>query len=170
MWVYMVKRRLESINRVQKEDGLRLSYVSPIFSKSLKCHVMVRNRYRWSCHSRRSFSCLLQWEAEWDQTTLLYLWQGILCSIQALCYWQHYLLLEEFVLFSDHKALKYIFSQKKLNARHGHWIEFFQEYTLTLRHIARVKNKVIDALSYHIFVLTKMSKEVIGFEKLKTEY
>ena len=36
--------------------------------------------------------------------------------IQALRYWQHYLLPQEFVLFYDHEILKYIYSQKKLNA------------------------------------------------------
>ena len=42
--------------------------------------------------------------------------------IQKLRYWRHYLLPHEFVLFSDHEALKYIYSQKKLNARHRRWI------------------------------------------------
>ena len=36
--------------------------------------------------------------------------------IQALRYWRYYLLPHEFVLFSDHETLKYIYSQKKLNA------------------------------------------------------
>ena len=90
--------------------------------------------------------------------------------IQALRYWRHYLLPYEFVLFSDHEALKYIYSQKKLNARHGRWIEFLQDYTFTLRHKAGVENKAADALSRRIFILTKMSTVVNGFEKIKAEY
>ena len=39
--------------------------------------------------------------------------QKFYSMIQALCHWCHYLLLKEFVIFSD--ALKYINSQKKLN-------------------------------------------------------
>ena len=39
--------------------------------------------------------------------------------IQALRYWRYYLFPHEFILFSDHEVLKYIYSQKKLNARHG---------------------------------------------------
>ena len=64
---------------------------------------------------------------------------------------RHYLLPQEFILFSDHEALKYIYSQKKLNARHGQWIEL-QNYTFTLRHKAGVKNKVTDALSSRVFI------------------
>jgi len=88
--------------------------------------------------------------------------------IQALRYWRHYLLPHEFVLFSDHEALNYIY-QKKLNG-HGRWIEFLQDYAFTLRHKARVENKAADALSRHIFILTKMSTVVNSFEKIKAEY
>ena len=39
--------------------------------------------------------------------------------ILALRYWRHYLLPQEF-FFPYHEALKYINSQKKLNAKHGY--------------------------------------------------
>ena len=40
----------------------------------------------------------------------------------------------------------------------------------TLSHKAEVENKVTDALSRRIFILTKMSMVVNNFEKLKAEY
>jgi len=90
--------------------------------------------------------------------------------IQSLRYWRHYLLPQEFVIFSDHEALRYINSQKKLNARHGRWVEFLQEYTYTIRHKAESENMVVDALSRRMMISREMRTEVIGFEQLKEDY
>uniref|UniRef100_A0A2N9GJN6 Integrase catalytic domain-containing protein n=1 Tax=Fagus sylvatica TaxID=28930 RepID=A0A2N9GJN6_FAGSY len=44
--------------------------------------------------------------------------------VQALRHWCHYLLLKEFVIYSDHDALCHLNSQKKLNFQHASWVEF----------------------------------------------
>ena len=44
--------------------------------------------------------------------------------IQALKHWRHYLLGNEFVLFSDNSALQYVMQQHKLNHKHGKWVEY----------------------------------------------
>ena len=88
--------------------------------------------------------------------------------IQALHHWRHYLLPQEFI-FSDHEVLKYINSQKKLNSRHGRWVEFLQDYTYTLQHKAGIENKAADALSHRLTILTILSNQVVGF-KIKVEY
>ena len=56
--------------------------------------------------------------------------------VQALHHWRYYLISKEFVLYSDHEALKYINSQRKLNYRHGKWVSFLQSYSFGIKHIA----------------------------------
>jgi hypothetical protein len=90
--------------------------------------------------------------------------------VQALCYWCHYLLPQEFVLYSDHEALRYLNSQKRLNSRHDHLVEYFQAYSLVLKHRKGVENQAVDALSRRSFLLFVMNAKVIGFERLKEEY
>ena len=77
-----------------------------------------------------------------------------------LCYWRHYLLSQEFVLYLEHEALKYLNSQKRLNARYNKWVEFLHDCTFVFGHKAGVENKVTDALSWHVMILVAMSAEV----------
>ena len=90
--------------------------------------------------------------------------------IQALRYWRHYLLPQEFVLYSDHEALRFLNFQKKLNPRHGKWVEFIQAYTFVLKHRAGTENRVADALSRRSMFLISVSTQVVGFDRLKEEY
>ena len=78
--------------------------------------------------------------------------------------------LQGIFLFSDHEALKYINSQKKLNYRHGKWVSFLQEYTFVLKHKAGVENKTADALSRVVYILTSLAIQVTGFDQLIKEY
>ena len=90
--------------------------------------------------------------------------------VQALCYWRHYLLRQEFVLYSDHEALRYFNSQKKLDHRPSHWVEYLQAYSFVLKHKSGIENKDADALSRQVTLLSVMSFKVTGFERLKEEY
>jgi hypothetical protein len=45
----------------------------------------------------------------------------------ALKKWRHYLCGVEYEVFTDHKSLKYIFTQKDLNLRQHSWMEFLEE-------------------------------------------
>eukprot|EP01018_Ginkgo_biloba_P014349 Gb_07058 [translate_table: standard] len=87
--------------------------------------------------------------------------------VQALKHWRHYLLPKEFVLFTDHQALRFINSQGKLNAKHAKWVEFLQSYSFVLRHKSGRSNKVADALSRRTTLLTTMVNEVVDFASVK---
>ena len=61
------------------------------------------------------------------------------------------------VIYSDHEALRYLHSQKKLNFMHGSWVEFLQRYSFVVKHRAGVENKAADALSRRVSLLLVMS-------------
>ena len=65
----------------------------------------------------------------------------------ALKIWRHYLYGEEFEVYSDHKSLKYIFTQRDLNMRQRRWMKFLEDYDFTLHHHTDKANVVADALS-----------------------
>ena len=65
----------------------------------------------------------------------------------ALKIWSHYLYGEEFEVYSDHKSLKYIFTQRDLNMRQRRWMEFLEDHDFTLHYHPGKENVVVDALS-----------------------
>ena len=50
-------------------------------------------------------------------------------------------------MFSDHKSLKYIFTQRDLNMRQRGWMEYLEDYEFTLHYHPDKTNVVPDALS-----------------------
>ncbi|GJR89365.1 putative retrotransposon polyprotein [Tanacetum coccineum] len=51
-------------------------------------------------------------------------------------HWEQYLFHYEFVLYTNHEALKYFNSQQKMNRMHGRWITYLQRFTFVLKHKA----------------------------------
>ena len=49
-------------------------------------------------------------------------------------------------------------------------MEFLQRYSFVVKHRADIENKAADALSRRLSLLSIMSVEVIGFERLKEDY
>ena len=66
----------------------------------------------------------------------------------ALKIWCRYLYGEQFEVFSDHKGLKYIFTQQDLNMRQRKWMEFLEDYDFTLHYHPGKVNVVADALNW----------------------
>ena len=50
-------------------------------------------------------------------------------------------------MYSDHKSLKYIFTQLDLNMRQRRWMKFLEDYDFTLHYHPGKANVVADALS-----------------------
>jgi hypothetical protein len=67
--------------------------------------------------------------------------------VHTLKMWRHYLLGRKFVLMKDHRGLRYLFDQTKLNARKSRWMALLSEFDFEIKHIKGKENKVVDALS-----------------------
>ncbi|GJU31228.1 putative reverse transcriptase domain-containing protein [Tanacetum coccineum] len=65
----------------------------------------------------------------------------------ALKIWRHYLYGIKFVIFTDHKSLKYVFDQKALNMRQRRWMELLNDYDCEIRYHPGKANVVVDALN-----------------------
>lgn len=90
--------------------------------------------------------------------------------VRSLEYWRHYLLPNDFVLFSDHQALKYIQGQAKLNPRHAKWVELLQAYSFTIRHKTGTASSVADALSRRPSLLSSLTIHVSGLDSWRHLY
>ncbi|GJV89852.1 putative reverse transcriptase domain-containing protein [Tanacetum coccineum] len=67
--------------------------------------------------------------------------------VLALKIWRHYLYGTKSVIYTDHKSLQHIFSQKELNMRQRRLIELFSDYDCEIRYHPGKANVVADALS-----------------------
>jgi hypothetical protein len=67
--------------------------------------------------------------------------------VHALKIWHHYLLGNTSHLYTDHKSLKYIFTQSELNTRQRRWLELIKDYDLEIHYHPGKANVVADALS-----------------------
>jgi hypothetical protein len=67
--------------------------------------------------------------------------------VHALKMWRHYLMGTHCNIFTDHKSLKYIFTQADLNMRQRRWLELIKDYDLELHYHPGKANVVADALS-----------------------
>ncbi|WVZ63556.1 hypothetical protein U9M48_013179 [Paspalum notatum var. saurae] len=72
----------------------------------------------------------------------------LLAVVYALKKWRHYLLGNTCHIYTDHKSLKYIFTQPELNMRQHRWLELIKDYDLEVHYHPGKANMVADALSH----------------------
>ena len=71
----------------------------------------------------------------------------LVAIVHALKLWRHYLLGNLCHIYTDHKSLKYIFTQPKLNMGQQRWLELIKDYNLEVHYHPDKANVVADALS-----------------------
>jgi hypothetical protein len=67
--------------------------------------------------------------------------------VHALKIWRHYLMGAHCNIYTDHKSLKYIFTQADLNMRQRRWLELIKDYDLEVHYHPGKANVVANALS-----------------------
>nr|CAH67938.1 H0211F06-OSIGBa0153M17.10 [Oryza sativa] len=67
--------------------------------------------------------------------------------VHALKIWRHYLFGNRTEIYTDHKSLKYIFTQPDLNMRQRRWLELIKDYDMEIHYHPGKANVVADALS-----------------------
>ena len=67
--------------------------------------------------------------------------------VHSLKIWRHYLFGNKVHIFTDHKSLKYIFTQSELNMRQRRWLELIKDYNLEVHYHTGKANVVVDDLS-----------------------
>ena len=77
----------------------------------------------------------------------------LVAVVHALKIWRHYQLGNVCHMYTDHKSLKYIFTQSKLNMRQRRWLELINDYDLEIHYHPGKVNVVADALSHKAFVI-----------------
>jgi hypothetical protein len=67
--------------------------------------------------------------------------------VHALKMWRHYFMGTHCNILTDHKSLKYIFTQADLKMRQRRWLELIKDYDLEVHYHPGKANVVVDALS-----------------------
>ena len=71
----------------------------------------------------------------------------LVAIVFALKIWRHYLYGEKYLIYIDHKSLKYLPSQRELNLRQCRWMELIKDYDCVIDYHPGKANVVADALS-----------------------
>jgi hypothetical protein len=85
--------------------------------------------------------------------------------VHALKIWRHYIMGTKCQVYTDHKSLKYIFTQKDLNLRQRRWLELIKDYDLEIHYHPGKANLVADALSrnehVHLAIVAQLPDEIV---------
>ncbi|RDX95484.1 Retrovirus-related Pol polyprotein from transposon 17.6, partial [Mucuna pruriens] len=81
--------------------------------------------------------------------------------VRTLQVFQHYVLSNKFVVHSNHKSLKHLGSQHKLNKRHAMWVKFLEQFPYVIKHKQEKTNIVKARIACHA------RNKLLGFESLK---
>jgi hypothetical protein len=80
--------------------------------------------------------------------------------VHALKIWRHYLIGHRCEIYSDHKSLKYIFTQSDLNLRQHRCLELIKDYDVGINYHLGKANVIADALSFKKYCNATFAKRM----------
>lgn len=87
--------------------------------------------------------------------------------VLTLKHWEHYLIRREFMMYTNHQALKFINNQTAINRMHARWVSYI---SFSFKHKSSITKNVVDALSKQASLLVTLHAKVIGFYYIKDLY
>jgi hypothetical protein len=95
----------------------------------------------------------------------------LVAVVHALKIWRYYIMGTKCQVYTDHKNLKYIFTQKDLYLRQRRWLELIKDYDLEIHYHPGKANLVADALSrkehVHAAIVAQLPDELVkDFKRL----
>jgi hypothetical protein len=84
----------------------------------------------------------------------------LVALVHALKIWRHYLIGHRCEIYTDHKSLKYIFTQSDLNLRQRRWLELIKDCDVGINYHPGNPNVVTDALSRKKHCNAMVAREV----------
>ena len=72
-----------------------------------------------------------------------------LMIIEALLKWEDKLLSFKFKIITDHEALRYLKTQRKLSSRQIHWIDYMSWFDTEITYAKGSENHIADCLSHY---------------------
>lgn len=145
------------------EENAELEVYSDASKNGLGC-VLMQNRKVIAYASRQ----LKPYEVNYPTHDL-----ELAAIVFALKIWRHYLYGVKVKLYTDHKSLKYLYTQKDLNMRQRRWLELVNDYDIEILYHEGKANVVADALSrkssHSLSTLVLPEKLCDEFRKLNIE-
>nr|GFC52067.1 retrotransposon protein, putative, Ty3-gypsy subclass [Tanacetum cinerariifolium] len=126
-----------SKSKEEHEDHLRTVLHSDASKKSLGCVLMQHGKV--IAYASRQ---LKPYKVNYPTHDL-----ELAAVVFALKIWRHYLYGESCDVFTDHKSLKYIFTQRELNMRQRRWLELLKDYDTNIQYHPGKACVVADTMS-----------------------
>jgi hypothetical protein len=119
---------------------------------------MSRIRMRIDARRTSGLLCILTAKKAWGNYSTRDL--ELATVVHAPKIWRHYLIGHRCEIYSDHKSLKYIFTQNDLNLRQCRWLELIKVCDLGINYHPGKANVVADPLSHKKYCNTTFARRM----------